>query len=74
MKTLTTYLQPLRRRMGLRFVIDRDPDHRKAIFLAGTGRSGGTWVSEIINQHNERTHEHTNTKRIPVAVPKRPVG
>lgn len=39
--------------MGLRFVIDRNPDHRKSIFLAGTGRSGGTWLSEIINQHNE---------------------
>jgi hypothetical protein len=39
--------------MGLRFVIDRNPDHRKSIFLAGTGRSGGTWLAEIINQHNE---------------------
>jgi hypothetical protein len=39
--------------MGLRFVIDRNPDHRQSIFLAGTGRSGGTWLSEIINQRNE---------------------
>ncbi len=53
MKSLTAYLQPIRRRMGLRFVIDRNPDHRKSIFLAGTGRSGGTWLSEIINQRNE---------------------
>jgi hypothetical protein len=39
--------------MGLRFVIDRNPDHRKSIFLAGTGRSGGTWLADIINQRNE---------------------
>ncbi|HEX9654785.1 MAG TPA: sulfotransferase [bacterium] len=53
MKSLTAYLQPIRRRMGLRFVLDRHPDHRKSIFLAGTGRSGGTWLAEIINQRNE---------------------
>lgn len=53
MKILTAYLQPIRRRMGLRLVIDRNADHRKSIFLAGTGRSGGTWLSDIINQHNE---------------------
>lgn len=53
MKNLKTYLQPIRRRMGQRLVIDRDPDHRKTVFLAGTGRSGGTWVSEILNQRNE---------------------
>ncbi len=53
MKSLTAYLQPIRRRMGVRFVIDRDADHRKTVFLAGTGRSGGTWVADIINQHNE---------------------
>jgi len=53
MNSLTAYLQPLRRRMGLRLVLDRGPDHRRSIFLAGTGRSGGTWLSEIINQHND---------------------
>ena len=53
MSHLAAYLQPLRRRMGQRLVIDRDADHRKSIFIAGTGRGGGTWLSEIINQHNE---------------------
>ena len=53
MKNLTAYLQPIRRRIGQRIVIDRDADHRKSIFIAGTGRGGGTWLSEIINQHNE---------------------
>jgi len=53
MSSLTTYLQPISRRMGLRLVIDRDPDHRRSIFLAGTGRSGGTWLCDILNQRNE---------------------
>jgi sulfotransferase family protein len=53
MKDLRTTLQPLRRRVGQRLVIDRHPDPRRSIFLAGTGRSGGTWVSEVLNQHNE---------------------
>jgi hypothetical protein len=53
MRSLTAYLQPIRRRIGQRFVLDRDPDHRKSILIAGTGRSGGTWLSEIINQRNE---------------------
>jgi len=53
MKRLAAYLQPVRRRLGQRLVIDRDPDHRNSILLASTGRSGGTWLSEIINQHNE---------------------
>ena len=53
MKSFTAYLQPIRRRMGLRFVIDRNADYRNSILLAGTGRGGGTWLSEIINQQNE---------------------
>jgi len=50
---LAAYLQPIRRRLGQRLVVDRHPDHRRSVFLAGTGRSGGTWLSEIINRHNE---------------------
>ena len=53
MMNLAAYLQPIRRRLGQRLVVDRHPDHRRSVFLAGTGRSGGTWLSEIINQHNE---------------------
>ena len=53
LNNLRATLQPIRRRMGQRLVIDRDPDHRKSVFLAGTGRSGGTWLSEILNQHND---------------------
>jgi hypothetical protein len=53
MASLTTWLQPVRRRMGLRLVIDRDADHRKSVLVAGTGRSGGTWLCDILNQRNE---------------------
>ena len=32
--------------------LDLDRDHRNSVFLAGSGRSGTTWVSEIINHSN----------------------
>jgi hypothetical protein len=53
MASLTTWLQPVRRRMGLRLVIDRHADHRRSVLVAGTGRSGGTWLCDILNQRNE---------------------
>jgi hypothetical protein len=53
MNRLTPYLQPIRRRMGLRLVVDREADHRRSVFIAGTGRSGGTWLCDILNQRNE---------------------
>jgi hypothetical protein len=53
MASLTTWLQPVRRRMGLRLVIDRCADHRRSVLVAGTGRSGGTWLCDILNQRNE---------------------
>ncbi|MGB3681051.1 MAG: sulfotransferase [Rubrobacteraceae bacterium] len=33
--------------------LDLDRDHRSSVFLAGSGRSGTTWLSEIINHDNE---------------------
>jgi hypothetical protein len=33
--------------------IELNSDYKQAIFLAGTGRSGTTWVSSIINYNNE---------------------
>ncbi len=32
--------------------VDLDRDHRSSVFLAGSGRSGTTWVSEIVNHRN----------------------
>jgi hypothetical protein len=42
-------------RFQLRFpklIIDYNCDYRKAVFLAGVGRSGTTWVSNIMNYDN----------------------
>jgi sulfotransferase family protein len=33
--------------------VDLGRDHRSSVFLAGSGRSGTTWVSEIVNHRNE---------------------
>lgn len=44
---------PIKRRLGIRFVRDTAPDPERAIFLAGTARSGTTWVSELINHRNQ---------------------
>ena len=33
--------------------IDRSPDYRRSIFIAGTERSGTTWVSDIVNYNRE---------------------
>jgi len=50
---LVAHLQPIRRRLGLRIVFDRAPDPSRSVLLAGTGRSGGSWICEFLNQHNE---------------------
>jgi hypothetical protein len=44
---------PISRLLG-RFYVDLGKgDHRSSVFLAGSGRSGTTWVSEIINHKGE---------------------
>lgn len=43
----------LRRRVCARFLRDRGGDHRAATLLAGTGRSGTTWVANVINHGND---------------------
>lgn len=35
------------------FLLELNSDYKKAIFLAGTGRSGTTWVSSLINYNND---------------------
>ena len=71
MNSLASYLQPIRRRMSVRLLIDRDPDHRKSVFLAGTGRSGGGWIAETINQRNDYRYifEPFHPKRVPWVKP-----
>jgi len=54
-------LQRIRRKVQKKLIsplisglyIDRDQDYRNSIFLAGSERSGTTWVSEIINYRGE---------------------
>jgi hypothetical protein len=43
----------LRREIGRRFCIDLGQDHRSAVFVAGSGRSGTSWLAELINYRNE---------------------
>jgi hypothetical protein len=38
--------------LGRRFLVDLGDDHRKNIYIAGTGRSGTTWLSELVNHRN----------------------
>ena len=35
------------------FYIDLNPDHRATVLLAGSGRSGTTWLADVINHDNE---------------------
>ncbi len=52
-----TELVPRVRRAGERLFgslyVDLVRDHGRTIFLAGSGRSGTTWLSEVINYRNE---------------------
>jgi hypothetical protein len=43
---------PLSRLFGTLHVDPGNRDHQNSVFLAGSGRSGTTWVSEIINYRN----------------------
>jgi hypothetical protein len=43
----------LRARVLSGLYVDLNRDYRNSIFLAGSGRSGTTWVSDIINYKNE---------------------
>ena len=43
----------LRARLLSGLYVDLNRDYRNSIFLAGSGRSGTTWVSDIINYNNE---------------------
>ena len=71
MPSIWAALSPIRRRFGMRLVIDRDRDYRSSVLLAGTGRSGTTWVSEIINHRNEYRYvfEPFNHQKLRIAQP-----
>ena len=48
--------------------VDRNRDHRRSVFLAGSGRSGTTWASEIINYRREYrfVFEPFDPERVPL--------
>ena len=51
------YAGPLTKKLRTRLLsglyLDLNRDYRNSIFLAGSGRSGTTWVSDIINYKND---------------------
>ena len=55
---------------GLRgqLYLDRGGDHRDTVYLAGTARSGTSWISEVINHDNafRMIHEPLRRDRLSV--------
>jgi hypothetical protein len=45
-----------RRRLGVPVLRDEPPDHRAAVFVAGSGRSGTTWLSELLLSGTQRRY------------------
>ena len=43
----------IQRETGRRFCLDLGQDHRSAILVAGSGRSGTSWLAELLNHRNE---------------------
>jgi hypothetical protein len=52
-KNLGDWAQWLGSRLHSRFYVDLNRDYKNSILLAGSARSGTTWVSDIINYNNE---------------------
>jgi hypothetical protein len=52
-KNLRDWAHWLRSRLHSRFYADLNRDYKNSIFLAGSARSGTTWVADIINYNNE---------------------
>lgn len=48
MMQLSRLMHAVRKRTGVPCLLDRGGDHRATIFVAGTARSGTTWLSELI--------------------------
>ncbi len=53
LSTTENVLHDIRRQIHSRIYFDVDLDYRNSVFLAGTGRSGTTWVEEIIDYNHE---------------------
>ena len=44
---------PAIRNIQVRYYVDHDNDHRRATFIAGMGRSGTTWLAQLLNFRND---------------------
>jgi hypothetical protein len=51
-------LKPFRKIFSRLFFIDLDHDYKNSVLLAGVGRSGTTWLSDIINYDGEYRYMH----------------
>jgi len=51
------------------FYVDVNPDHRAAVFVVGSGRSGTNWVAEVLNYDNafRFVGEPFNRERVPLS-------
>ena len=47
------FLERTKNKVSRSFFVDLSTDYRDTILLAGSGRSGTTWVSDIMNYDNE---------------------
>jgi len=63
-----TLIDSIKIRLFSKVYINLDTDYRNTIFLAGTGRSGTTWLSNIINYRNEYRYlfEPFHSKKVPL--------
>lgn len=70
-RRLSWWWTAARRRLGVRYIVERDHDYRSSTFLAGTARSGTTWVSELINYDNQYRYifEPFDERKIPAVAP-----
>ncbi len=59
-----------RRRLGVPVVRDEPADHRAAVFVAGSGRSGTTWLSELLLAGTRRRYVFEPlSRRVPHTAP-----
>lgn len=50
---MSARLEEFKRKLRTQHFIDYYPSYRASIFVSGTGRSGTTWLADIINYRNE---------------------
>jgi hypothetical protein len=56
--------------IAVKYFIDHDADYRKSVMVAGMGRSGTTWLADLLNYRNDYrvVFEPFNHRRVALAV------